>query len=138
MLYSEEDVGITLLGIVFILASLDWYKGYKKTKARKLYERLAHGTPKVVKTILTKEELSEHSDKPIMIDGEIYKRNWCNGYRWHRNREVESLINVVTGEEVKLYLTERYLSPVVSVVAGKYPNTYYKRCSKFAVIMEVY
>lgn len=138
MIEFSAGVGATLLAIVFIAASVDWYKGYKKTKLKKNYERLAYGTPKLVKTILTEVELWEHSDKPIMIDGEVYKRSWYDGYKWHCNQEVERLVNVRTGEEISLHLTESYLSSVVSVMTGKYPKHRYKRCSRFAVVMRVY
>ena len=138
MLEFLSGVGTALLTIVFVLASLDWHKRYRKQKARKRYEQLAHGTPKVVKTILTEVELWEHSNKPIMIDGEVYKREYYDGSQWHCNQEIVPLVNTLTGDEVRLHLTENYLSSVVSVKVGDYPNVRYKRCSRFAVVMEVY
>lgn len=128
---------ITLLTLTVVFIS-DALKRCKKRKAKEDYQRLAHGTPKVIKTVLTEVELWKHSDKPIMIDGEVYKRSYYDGYGWHCNQEVERLVNVRTGEEISLHLTERYLSTVVSVMSGKYPNHRYKRCNRFAVVMEVY
>lgn len=136
-------VGILLGLIIAVILSVypSWKRKHKRNKAKKLYEKLYKGVPKRVKTISSESELWRHSNKPILIDGEMYIRKYFDGDLWHGNNEYEQLVKVgsETNESYSLHLCECYLSKVVSLhYRKKGENGRYIRCSRFAVVLEVY
>lgn len=136
-------VGILLGLIIAIVLSVypSWKRKHKRNKAKKLYEKLYKGVPKRVKNVSSRYELRQYSDKPILIDGELYIRKYFDGGLWHVNEEYEHLIKVgsETDESYSLHLCECYLSKVVSLYCRKKgEGGKYIRCSCFAVVLEVY